>query len=150
MKKIALQYSIDSFILEYPEYENCNVEFYISVEIIDDIIELLTGDFRSKFWTKLHYILKGEIHRSGEHYLKLQGYDNIYEIRFTGTKNLRIYCKEYREKGKTRIIIMAKMIFKKTQKLEKRIKKLIKPIEQTTYELRKKGDKGTKGENSSS
>jgi len=70
-------------------------------------------------------------------YVKLDTYDHLSEIRlFPNGENARIYCKEVSTSDGSYYIIAAKFLpKKKSQKIDKSIDRMIKPIEKYEYEL---------------
>ncbi len=140
VNKKASYFSLEVFLKDRPEYKNSNVELYLSEEIKDDFTDLLQDRrYVEKFRIRLHYILKRKYSRN--HYEKLKEYKDITEIKFKDKNNIRIYCKEYKTKDKVQIVIMAKLVKKKSQDINKKLKKLIEPIHLTNYELKKETNK---------
>ena len=78
-------------------------------------------------------------------YVRLTGYADLSEMRFfPNGENARIYCKEVNTADGKYFVIAAKFLAKKkSQKIDKAIDQLIKPIEKYEYEL-----EGIAGKNS--
>lgn len=90
----------------YPELEETDIEVYVDCENIKRrkaIIKLIRRN-KKKYREKLYYMLSSGYNQ--DHYKKVYG--SITEIVFTkGKKNTRIYCKEFKNKGKRIVMILS-------------------------------------------
>lgn len=102
--------------------------------------ELLLFIDDPKVAKKFEYIVNRILNQGNiyyDDYEKLSNYDHLSEIRiFPNGQNARIYCKEVSTADGNFYIIAAKLLPKKTsQKIEKTIDQMIKPVEKYEYEF---------------
>jgi hypothetical protein len=115
----------------YPRYVCFDSE--IAVALLKYI-----GDPKKK--KKLDYIVNRILFQDFvyyDDYVKLTAYDGLSEMRlFPNGDNTRIYCKEVSTKDGKFYVIAAKFLEKKkSEKIDKSINQMIKPIEKYEYEL---------------
>ncbi len=113
--------------------------------VAEEILNYITDPKKKK---KLDYIVNRILCQDFmyyDDYVKLNGYADLSEMRFfPNGENARIYCKEVNTGNGNYFVIAAKFLAKKkSQKIDKAIDQLIKPIEKYEYEL-----EGIAGQNS--
>ncbi|HRI27110.1 MAG TPA: hypothetical protein PK239_00985 [Chitinophagales bacterium] len=59
--------------------------------------------------------------------------ENITAIKFKGKLNIRIYCKEYAQSDKDKIIVLAYPYYKKSEKIDKKTKNIIETAPKYEY-----------------
>jgi hypothetical protein len=102
--------------------------------------EILSFTDDPKIKKKFDYIVNRILNQDFiyyDDYVKLIGYDHLAEMRiFPNGLNARIYCKEESSTDGNYYIVAAKLLPKKTsEKIDKAIDQLIKPIQKYEYEF---------------
>jgi hypothetical protein len=131
MKRDCRKYPVDDFIKDYQELSKNNIEIYIDLENLEEIISVLNG--REKKFKRIIYTVL-----SGKYNDDLYGIEdrnnNVTAMKFKHGDNERIYCKEYFTEGKK--VVMIIVHFKKNEKNEKKEKNIFKSISKYEYEFK--------------
>lgn len=111
-----------------------NKHIYVDKGNAKDIYKIITED-KDKFDRIKNRILETE-HHYYEKYEKIKSYINLTEMRFLGNPNARIYCKEFKSKDGSFIILMGKAKqYKKSEKIDKVIKGQLKVLQSYEYDI---------------
>ncbi len=133
MKRKCRLFDLKSFFCELPTLEG-NIELYVDDLNGDDILSVLESN-EKKFRRILVQINSGiynnDIYGREEVSKKAK---NVTAIKFKGKSNERIYCKEFFQENKKVVMIIA--IKKKSQKVNKELKKLLETIGGYDYEFK--------------
>ena len=112
-----------------------NRHLYVDTESAKAIEEFLNSNQKLK---KFLYITDRILEQQNvyyEEYEKLKGYEGITEIRmFPGGLNIRLYCKEFTSPNGNYYVVIIKLLEKKkSEKIDKKIRSILKAIENYEY-----------------
>jgi hypothetical protein len=121
----------------YKSSESYPRHIYLDNECAVEILDFIEDAKNSK---KFEYIIGRILEQKliyYDDYVRLTQYDHISEMRiFPNGMNARIYCKEISRPDGHFYVVAAKLLLKKTsEKINKTIDQIIKPIELYEYEF---------------
>ena len=123
--------------LKYQDSDCYPRHVFLDAEESEEIVSLLeTRAIRKKF----DYIVNRILNQQNlyyEAYQKIPGYKDLSEMRlFPNGLNIRFYCKEFSCSNGQFYVVVAKLLMKKkSEKINKEIQDLLKPIEDYDYEF---------------
>jgi hypothetical protein len=122
----------DCFI--YKSSEAFKKHIYVDKGNAKDIYNFIKGNY-DKFNRIGLRVLETENHYY-KNYEKAQSFNKIYEMRFLGNPNGRIYCREVKGADGRFCIVMGKVVvYKKSEKIDKSIKSQLKVLETYEYQI---------------
>ena len=133
MKRVCVRLPIEEFIENVKDVKR-NIELYIDKKNSEEILRLCKFEENRKFKRILGAILRGENNPDlyGDEQVSAKA-KNIKAMKFGKKKNLRIYCKEFKN-GIMRIVLV-EVYTKKSQKASGKIKSRLEVIGGYEYEF---------------
>jgi hypothetical protein len=143
VKRKARKYDVSNFLKEFPELRGRDVEIWIDLDNVKEILEIITekgkdGNYirQDRFKLILYTLFRYQYNEDLYAQEKINNRaSKITAMKFKKHrgKNIRIYCKEFEQSGKK--IVMITSTNKTTQSVGKKLITLIESIGKYEYEF---------------
>jgi hypothetical protein len=138
MKRECIEFPLDEFLKEFPQFQHSKVKLYVDLENAQEITDFLSKTQHAKKFRRILFevlSLRYNDDLYGKEEVSKQAL-NMTAMKFSQQENMRIYCKEVIKKDdlKEKKVIMICLYYKKVLK-SKKLQEFIETLGGYEYEF---------------